>query len=223
MRVPLNWLRDYVDVELTPEQLAERLTLLGMEVKGIERLGRRLALGGRRRAADRREASPGRPTVADDRRRRRRRGPRDRLRRDEHRPRPARPGRAARRGPARRAARSSGPRRWASIQQRDALLRRRAQADQRRGRDPDPAAGHAARRRADRACTAIRSSTSTSSRTGATPCRSWAWPARSRSSPAPPVRLPVIERRRARPGDRRAGHDRDRGAGPLPPLRRPAG
>jgi phenylalanyl-tRNA synthetase beta chain len=39
MRVPLNWLREYVDVDLTPEQLAERLTLLGMEVKGLERWG----------------------------------------------------------------------------------------------------------------------------------------------------------------------------------------
>jgi phenylalanyl-tRNA synthetase beta chain len=39
VRVPLSWLRDYVDVQLTPEQLAERLTLLGMEVKGIERWG----------------------------------------------------------------------------------------------------------------------------------------------------------------------------------------
>lgn len=39
MRVPLDWLGDYVDIELTPEQLAERLTLLGMEVKGIERWG----------------------------------------------------------------------------------------------------------------------------------------------------------------------------------------
>ena len=39
MRVPLSWLRDYVDVELSPEELAERLTLLGMEVKGIERWG----------------------------------------------------------------------------------------------------------------------------------------------------------------------------------------
>ncbi|HEX2470176.1 MAG TPA: phenylalanine--tRNA ligase subunit beta [Candidatus Limnocylindrales bacterium] len=36
MRVPLSWLREYVDIELTPEQLAERLTLLGMEVKGIQ-------------------------------------------------------------------------------------------------------------------------------------------------------------------------------------------
>ncbi len=39
MRVPLSWLRDYVDIQLTPEQLAERLTLLGMEVKGIEAWG----------------------------------------------------------------------------------------------------------------------------------------------------------------------------------------
>ena len=39
MRVPLSWLRDYVDVDLAPEVLAERLTLLGMEVKGIERWG----------------------------------------------------------------------------------------------------------------------------------------------------------------------------------------
>jgi phenylalanyl-tRNA synthetase beta chain len=39
MRVPLSWLREYVDIQLTPEQLAERLTLLGMEVKGIQAWG----------------------------------------------------------------------------------------------------------------------------------------------------------------------------------------
>lgn len=39
MRVPLSWLREFVDVGLSPEDLAARLTLLGMEVKGIERLG----------------------------------------------------------------------------------------------------------------------------------------------------------------------------------------
>ena len=39
MRIPLSWLREYVDIQLTPEQLAERLTLLGMEVKGVERWG----------------------------------------------------------------------------------------------------------------------------------------------------------------------------------------
>ena len=39
MRVPLSWLRDFVDVDLTAERLAERLTLLGMEVKSVERWG----------------------------------------------------------------------------------------------------------------------------------------------------------------------------------------
>src|SRR5882672_12460582 len=39
MRVPLSWLRDYVAFDLAPEALAERLTLLGMEVQGIERWG----------------------------------------------------------------------------------------------------------------------------------------------------------------------------------------
>jgi len=39
MRVPLSWLRDYVEFDLEPEALAERLTLLGMEVKSIERWG----------------------------------------------------------------------------------------------------------------------------------------------------------------------------------------
>ena len=39
MRVPLSWLREYVDVQQTPEQLAERLTLLGMEVQKIEQWG----------------------------------------------------------------------------------------------------------------------------------------------------------------------------------------
>ena len=45
MRVPLSWLREYVDVDLSPEALADRLTLLGMEVKGIERVGHRLDAG----------------------------------------------------------------------------------------------------------------------------------------------------------------------------------
>jgi phenylalanyl-tRNA synthetase beta chain len=39
VRVPLTWLREFVDVDMTPEDLAARLTLLGMEVKGIERRG----------------------------------------------------------------------------------------------------------------------------------------------------------------------------------------
>jgi phenylalanyl-tRNA synthetase beta chain len=36
MRVPLSWLREYVDVELSPSELAEQLTLRGMEVSAIE-------------------------------------------------------------------------------------------------------------------------------------------------------------------------------------------
>jgi phenylalanyl-tRNA synthetase beta chain len=39
VKVPLSWLRDYVDVDLDPEALAGRLTLLGMEVKGLDRWG----------------------------------------------------------------------------------------------------------------------------------------------------------------------------------------
>ena len=39
MRVPLSWLRDYVDFDLPPERLAERLTTLGMEVQSIDRVG----------------------------------------------------------------------------------------------------------------------------------------------------------------------------------------
>lgn len=39
MRVPLSWLREFVDVDLGPHELAEKLTLLGMEVSSIERIG----------------------------------------------------------------------------------------------------------------------------------------------------------------------------------------
>jgi phenylalanyl-tRNA synthetase beta chain len=39
MRVPLAWLREYVDVTLTPDELAEQLTLRGMEVSGVEVTG----------------------------------------------------------------------------------------------------------------------------------------------------------------------------------------
>ncbi len=39
MRVPLAWLRDYVSFDLSPEALAEQLTLRGMEVSAIEFTG----------------------------------------------------------------------------------------------------------------------------------------------------------------------------------------
>ncbi len=39
MRVPLSWLRDYVDIVLSPSDLAEQLTLHGMEVASVETSG----------------------------------------------------------------------------------------------------------------------------------------------------------------------------------------
>ena len=39
MKVTLNWLRQYVDFDWSPEELAERLTMLGIEVEGIQKLG----------------------------------------------------------------------------------------------------------------------------------------------------------------------------------------
>ena len=48
MRVPLRWLRDYVDIELEPEQLADVLTMSGTKVEGVDRVGsglRRITAG----------------------------------------------------------------------------------------------------------------------------------------------------------------------------------
>ena len=39
MKVTLNWLKQYVDFDWSPEELAERLTMLGLEVEGVEKLG----------------------------------------------------------------------------------------------------------------------------------------------------------------------------------------
>ncbi|NQU38578.1 MAG: phenylalanine--tRNA ligase subunit beta [Lentisphaerae bacterium] len=39
MKLPLSWLRDYVAVEASAEEIAERLTFSGTEVEGIERVG----------------------------------------------------------------------------------------------------------------------------------------------------------------------------------------
>ncbi len=39
MRVPLSWLKDYVDVSVSITELAERLTLAGMDVETIEYIG----------------------------------------------------------------------------------------------------------------------------------------------------------------------------------------
>ncbi|MBS1252991.1 MAG: Phenylalanine--tRNA ligase beta subunit [Anaerolineales bacterium] len=39
MKVPISWLKDYVDIDITVEELAERLTLAGLEVTNIEYVG----------------------------------------------------------------------------------------------------------------------------------------------------------------------------------------
>ena len=39
MKVPLSWLKDFVDIELSPEKLAHRLTLAGLEVEEVHYIG----------------------------------------------------------------------------------------------------------------------------------------------------------------------------------------
>ena len=39
MKAPLNWLREYVEIALPPRELAQKLTMSGTEVKGIEATG----------------------------------------------------------------------------------------------------------------------------------------------------------------------------------------
>ena len=39
MKLSLNWLRDYVDLRLTTEQLAHRLTMAGLEVEAVHTIG----------------------------------------------------------------------------------------------------------------------------------------------------------------------------------------
>ena len=36
IQVPLSWLKDFVAINITPDQLAERLTTAGLEVETIE-------------------------------------------------------------------------------------------------------------------------------------------------------------------------------------------
>ncbi len=39
MKVPLSWLKEYVDITLPPAEIAERLTMAGSEVKGMQVIG----------------------------------------------------------------------------------------------------------------------------------------------------------------------------------------
>ena len=36
MKISYNWLKDYIDLDLSPEELSEILTNTGLEVAGIE-------------------------------------------------------------------------------------------------------------------------------------------------------------------------------------------
>src|SRR5438309_5572844 len=38
MKVTLNWLKQYVNFDWSPEELAERLTMLGIEVEGVQKI-----------------------------------------------------------------------------------------------------------------------------------------------------------------------------------------
>ena len=40
MLASVNWLKEYVDIDVTPEELAEKLTRVGLEVDGINYLGK---------------------------------------------------------------------------------------------------------------------------------------------------------------------------------------
>jgi phenylalanyl-tRNA synthetase beta chain len=39
MRISYNWLKEYVDTELTVQQVSDKLTMAGLEVEGLEYLG----------------------------------------------------------------------------------------------------------------------------------------------------------------------------------------
>src|SRR5438270_6304265 len=39
MRVPLTWLADYVDIHLPVDDLAHRLTMAGLKVEAVEKIG----------------------------------------------------------------------------------------------------------------------------------------------------------------------------------------
>src|SRR5882672_5951046 len=39
MKVTLNWLKQYVDFNWSPDETTERLTMLGLEVEGVQKLG----------------------------------------------------------------------------------------------------------------------------------------------------------------------------------------
>src|SRR6478752_2005091 len=53
MKIPLNWLREYVPIRLTEAELVERLTGAGLEVAGVRVLGLPIPSGIRVRPEER--------------------------------------------------------------------------------------------------------------------------------------------------------------------------
>ncbi|MFI5252465.1 MAG: phenylalanine--tRNA ligase subunit beta [Bacteroidota bacterium] len=41
MRTSFNWLKQYIDISVSPEELAQRLTMIGLEVESVEDLGKK--------------------------------------------------------------------------------------------------------------------------------------------------------------------------------------
>ena len=44
MKLSLNWLKDYIDPKLSTHELIERLTMAGLEVEGVEYIGKDVVL-----------------------------------------------------------------------------------------------------------------------------------------------------------------------------------
>ena len=44
MLAPISWLKDYVDINVSPEKLAEKLVAIGFEVEGIEYQAKKASL-----------------------------------------------------------------------------------------------------------------------------------------------------------------------------------
>ena len=40
MNVSLNWLRDYIELDVSVDELCDKLTMLGLEIEAIHRPGR---------------------------------------------------------------------------------------------------------------------------------------------------------------------------------------
>ena len=61
MKVPLSWLRDFVAVTLTPEELAYKLTFGGLEVEDIEYAAWRRVMAASTACQSKPASRPGRP------------------------------------------------------------------------------------------------------------------------------------------------------------------